>query len=153
MGVQQPQARTPRGPPESCSAQLSAPAQLERHGHSLALLLFVLDLPTCCCPLPQNNILPVRFGETPRSPPDTSTNQSPAEFPPLGSLLVCFGVPHILLPALTLSVVRHPREASASLQFTGVTCKKGLIVHSLLQTQLLSSLHQTKVLAGNEWPT
>lgn len=145
LGIQQPWAQTPRAPLQWGSAWLSSSAQLERNGQSLVLLLFVLDPSTSCPSLPHDNILPVRLGETLSSPSDTSTNHTSSWMPCAGvSARLFWVVSHPSFTLCPLGPVRPPGEASPSLQFTRVTCRKRLIVQSRLQTQLLSSLHRSR---------
>lgn len=79
----------------------------------------------CWTPLPpaspaHNSILPVRFGENPRSPPDTSTNHASSRIRSTGVSAVCFGLPHILPSPLAQSVQsgpqRRPPHPSSSLR-------------------------------------
>lgn len=105
---------------------------------------FVLEPSASCSLLPHNNILLVRFGETPRSPPDTSTKHMSGQLPSTGVSAHLFRVAsHPAFTPCPDCSARPPGEASPSLQFTGVTYKKRLIVYSHLQTHLSAAcIHQ-----------
>lgn len=70
--------------------------------------LAVLDPFTSCPPLPCSNIFPVRFGETPRSPPDVSTNHASSWIHSIGVPPHLLEVPRILPCIFALSVQSCP---------------------------------------------
>lgn len=117
LGIQQPQTQTV-GHLWSCAVHSCLPEHSWRGtGRAWPCCSFPGPLHLLPSPAP-NNTLPVRFGETFSSPPDTSTNHTSSRMPPTGVSARLSGV--VLHRSLTFCPLYPARPSAGGLTISSV---------------------------------
>lgn len=146
LGAQQPQVEAPGHP---WSHAVHCWRGVGRAWHCC----FALEPSASCSPLPHNRILLVRFGETPRGPPDTSTSHGSSRLPSVGVSAHLFRVAsHPAFTPCPVCSARLPGEASCPSSSLWSHARKDSLCTCICKLSFEQPA-STKVFTENRWPT